>query len=93
MMNEPKAFIVTFDKSPRRYVIYAARNRGHAKSGAWQSLQEHDFKPPYQFTDIRAKRLPMLDNEAQKYAGLRGPVVMGWRDGNDSWGSTHEHQA
>ena len=85
-METPLAFLVTLKNWPRHFVIYAARSRGHAKAGAWRSLHEANFIPPYRYTDIIAKRLPQFDAKAQQYAGLYGPVQMGWRDGRDSWG-------
>lgn len=89
-MKTPQAFLVTIKDWPHCCMIYAALSRGHAKNGTFQSLLEHNFIPPYRFIDIRAKRLPQFDAEAQKYLGLRGPVCIGWREGGECWGVAGE---
>jgi hypothetical protein len=85
-MESPHAFVITIKGWQHHCIIYAARSRGHAKTGTWYALLEQNFKPPFRFTDIRARRLPQFDAEAQKHSGLRGPVCIGWREGGECWG-------
>lgn len=81
-----KAYLVTIPGWERHFVIYAARSHGHAKSGDYQALKEVGYKPAFAYTELRVRRLPQFDKQAQQYTGLHGPVCIGWREGRDSWG-------